>query len=263
MGSIKKYLFINGPIGFTDIDAQGLLIEGFEEMDLSITLYNYDYYPKHLEALGFVKDADWVEYQIAIPKDLDPRIGRISDLVQKRYGFRRIKVTRKELPDYAREAFKVINEAFAKLYGTVPLTEAIIEGAIKEYIPLVALDFVIIIVDKEDKVVGFGLLVPSLAKAFKKSKGKLLPFGIFRMLKALKTYDILEMYFIAVKPEYQNMGVNAVIMAEAIKEGIRHNVKFAETGPELELNNAVQDQWKTFDARQHRRRRCYITHLKK
>ena len=259
----KEMYSLMGPIGFTDIDAQGMLVEGFDEMDLSITLYNYDYYPKHLEALGFVKDADWVEYQISIPKDFDPRISRISNLVQKRYGFRRLIVERKDLPGYAREAFKVINEAFAKLYGTVPLTEAIIENAIKQYIPLVAMDFVIIIVDKEDNVVGFGLLVPSLAEAFKKSKGKLLPFGLFRMLKALKNYDILEMYFIAVKPEYQNMGVNAVIMAEAINEAIKHKVKFAETGPELELNNAVQDQWKNFDARQHRRRRCYITHFNK
>lgn len=126
---------------------------------------------------------------------------------------------------------------------------------------MVALDFVIIIVDKEDNIIGFGLLVPSLAKAFKKSNGKLLPFGFIRVLRALKVYDILEMYFIAVKPEYQNMGVNAIIMAEAIKEAIKHKIKYAETGPELETNSLVQDQWKTFNARQHRRRRCYITHF--
>lgn len=254
----REIYSLMGPIGFTDIDAQGMLVEGFEEMNLSITLYNYDYYPKHLEALGFVKDADWMEYQISIPENFDPRINRVSELVQKRYGFHRIQVTRKELPKYATEAFQVINEAFAKLYGTVPLTDKIIKSSIDQYISLVALDFVIVIVDKDNKIVGFGLLVPSLAQAFKKSNGKLFPFGFIRVLRALKVYDILEMYFIAVKPEYQNLGVNAIIMSEAIKEAVKHKIKYAETGPELELNHAVQEQWKTFNARQHRRRRCYI-----
>ena len=250
-----------GPIGFTDIDAQGMLVEGFEEMNLSITLYNYDYYNKHLEKLGFRKDIDWVEYQISVPEKMDPRVERVSNLVQKRYGFHRVKPTRKELFVLAKDAFRVINEAFAKLYGTVPLTDEIIQKSIDDYIPLVNLDFVIAVMNKENELIGFGLMVPSLAEATKKSKGKLFPFGAFRLLHALKKFDILEMYFIAVKPEYQNMGVNAVIMYEAIKESIKHKVKFAETGPELENNNAVQDQWKDFDARQHRRRRCYIMDL--
>ncbi|MFA7366978.1 MAG: hypothetical protein WC008_01545 [Bacilli bacterium] len=250
-----------GPIGFTDIDAQGMLVEGFNEMNLSITLYNYEYYSKHLEALGLKKEIDWVEYQISVPKEMDPRIERVSNMVQKRYGFHRVKPTRKELFILAKEAFAVINEAFAKLYGTVPLTEKLIDKAIKEYIPLVHLDFVIAVVNKENNLVGFGLMVPSLAEATRKSKGKLFPFGIFRMLRALKKFSILEMYFIAVKPEYQGMGVNAVIMGEAINEAVKHNIKFAETGPELEDNNQVQDQWKGFDARQHRRRRCYTIDL--
>lgn len=250
-----------GPIGFTDIDAQGMLVEGFNEMNLSITLYNYDYYNKHLEALGFRKDIDWVEYQISMPEKMDERIERVSNIVQKRYGFYRIKPTRKELFTLAWDAFRVINEAFAKLYGTVPLTDKIIEKSIKDYIPLVNLDFVIAIMNKENELIGFGLLVPSLAEATKKSKGKLFPFGAFRLLRALKKFDVLEMYFIAVKPEYQNMGVNAIIMHEAIKEAIKYKIKYAETGPELETNNAVQDQWKDFNARQHRRRRCYITEI--
>lgn len=258
-GRQKGLVAMMGPIGFTDIDKQGMLVEGFNEMNLSITIYNYEYYHKHLEALGFRKDADWVEYQISIPKEIDPRIERVANLVEKRYGFHRIHVAKnKDLPPYAREAFTVINEAFSKLYGVVKLTEGVIEKAIKEYVPLVNLDYVIIIGDKNDHIIGFGLMVPSIAQALKKSNGHLFPFGIFRLLKALKKHDILEMYFIAVRPEYQNMGVNAIIMAEAIRAGVKNKVHFAETGPELELNQYVQDQWKAFDARQHRRRRCYI-----
>lgn len=261
-GKENKMEAMMGPIGFTDIDKQGMLVEGFEEMNLSITIYNHPYYATHLEKLGFIKDADWVEYQIQVPESIDPRIERIAHLVEKRYGFHRIHIAKnKELTPYAWEAFRVINEAFAKLYGTVPLTDTIIEQKLKEYIPLVNLDYVIVIGDKNNRVIGFGLMLPSIAKALKKSKGRLFPLGIFRLMRALKKNDILEMYFIAVRPEFQNIGVNAIIMAEAIKAAIKNKVKFAESGPELETNISVQDQWKGFNARQHRRRRCYIKTL--
>ena len=250
---------IMGPIGFTDIDQQGMLIKGFDEMDLSITLYNHEYYKKHMEEIGFRKDADWVEFQVYMPEETDSRLTRVSDMVKKRYGFYRMSFkNHKELKPYAYQALQVINNAFLKLYGTVPLTDAIIDKAIREYVPMVNLDFTIVIANKENEVIGFGLLMPSLAEAFKKSKGRLLPFGIFRMLRALKKLDILEMYFIAVKPEYQKMGVNAIIMDEAIKMAVKHKVKFAETGPELDYNNDVLDQWKNFPHRQHRRRRSWI-----
>jgi len=257
----RKMEALMGPIGFTDIDKQGMLVEGFEEKDLSITLYNYSYYPKHMDTLGFEKDVDWVEFQIFVPEKLDERIERIAKLVSKRYGFHRVKFKKnKELYPYAIEAFDVINQAFAKLYGTVPLTDAIIKKSINDYISNINLDYAIVIVDKDGKVIGFGLLVPSLAEALKKSKGRLFPFGFIRVLRAMKQNKILEMYFIAVKPEYQNMGVNALIMAEAVKEGIKNGVEYAETGPELETNMVIQ-QWKDFPNRHHRRRRCYFKKL--
>ncbi|MDD4212301.1 MAG: GNAT family N-acetyltransferase [Bacilli bacterium] len=255
---------IIGPIGFTDIDKQGMLVGGYDEMNLSLTIYNYEYYNRHLEALGFAKDVDWVEYQVKLPKEVDPRVEKLAEIVSRRYGYHRINFkNRKKLYPYAYEAFKVINEAFAKLYGTVFLTTPIIEKSVNEYVPLVNLDYVIVIANKKEEVIGFGLCLPSIAAALKKSKGHLFPFGILRMLHALKHSKILEMYFIAVKPEYQNMGVNALIISEMVKAGIRNKIEWAETGPELELNQQVQDQWKAFDARQHRRRRCYIHHLSK
>lgn len=253
---------IMGPIGFTDIDQQGMLIEGFEEMDMSFTLYNDEYYKEHMEQLGFRKDADWVEFQIYIPEVVDPRITRVSDMIQKRYGFKRLEFkNNKELVPYAYKAFDVINESFSGLYGTVPLTKELIDKAIKDYIPLVNLDFTIVIANKHGDVIGFGLLMPSLAKAFKDAKGKMFPFGFLKMLKALKKFEILEMYFIAVSPEYQKMGVNAIIMEEAIKMGVKHNIKFAETGPELDNNANVIDQWKNFPHRHHRRRRSWIKEI--
>lgn len=249
-----------GPLGFTDIDREGMLIDGFEEMNMSITIYNYPYYKEHLSAIGFEKDVDWVEYQVIVSEKMDERLERVSDLVQKRYGYHCLKFKKnKEVIPYAFKMFKVINAAFEKLYGTVPLTDNIISKCVKDYIPLINLDYTYVVVDKNEEVVGFGLLMPSIAKALKKHKGHLFPFGWASVLKALKgKNDILEMYFIAVEPKYQNMGVNALIMHEALKACMKNKVKFAETGPELETNVSVQDQWKMFKTRQHRRRRSWI-----
>lgn len=255
---------IIGPLGFTDTDREGMLIDGFEEKNLSITIYNHPYYKNHMEQLGFQKDVDWVEYQVKMPKEVNPRIRRISEYVQKKYGFRvkRFKNTKEMIP-YAKDALRLVNEAFDHLYSYVPLTEKIIDQYMKDYIPIVNKDYVIVVVDKNDKVVGFGLMVPSLAEACRKHNGHLFPFGFISFLKALKSKKnkILEMYFVAVKPELQSVGVNAVIMDEAVTNCVKNGIEIAETGPELEWNGKVQDLWKGFDARQHRRRRSWIANI--
>lgn len=259
----RKLKYLMGPIGFTDIDLQGMLVEGFDELNMTITVYNHKYYNDHLTALGFVKDADWVEFQIKIPENLDPRIERIANVVNNRYGFNLVEIKkRKELYYYAPKAFKIVNEAYEKLYGTVMLTDKIIENAVKQYVPLINLDYIYMVENKQKEIVGFGLVLPSYAKAIKKSKGRLFPFGVFRVLKDLKTSKILEMYLIAVKPEYQNRGVSTLILSEAFKAANKNKIKIAETGPELELNQNVKDLWKAFEPRQHKRRRCYIREIK-
>ena len=249
---------IVGPIGFSDLDKQGMLVEGFEEMNLFITLYNHPYYLEHMQQLGFAKDVDWVEYQIPVPDSMNERFEKLSQAIQKRYGYRLLEFTsKKQVLKYIYDAFGVVNEAFDHLYGVVALTPEQIDFYVKQYIALINLDFVYIVVNKEDEVIGFGLLGPSLSDAAKKSKGHLFPFGWIRILRGVKKYDVLDMYTIAVKPEYQNKGINALILHEGIKQAITKKVKFCETGPELELNNQVQSQWKDFNARQHRRRRCF------
>lgn len=248
-----------GPIGFTDMDHEGMLVEGFDELNMSITFYNHPYYIKHMEKLGLVKEVDWIEYQLTTPKEADPKLAKMSEFLQRKTGYRLITYTnRKELASDAFEAFKVIDEAFAKLYGTVPLTNAVINKALADYIPIVNLKYICSVKDKNDKIVGFAVLVPSIAKALKKSNGKLFPFGIFRLLRALKgKNDTLEMFFIAVKPELQKLGIPAIIMAKMLQVCIENGIKYCETGPELEVNEDVQNLWKGFDARQHKRRRCW------
>lgn len=262
-GKENNYTEIMGPIGFTDMDHEGMLVEGFEELNMSITFYNHPYYLKHMEKLGLLKDADWVEYQITVPNELDPRIERISKRVLDRNGFELVTYKdRKLLYNEAFEAFKIIDVAFSKLYGTVPLTEKVIRKAIDDYIPLVNLDYICSIKNKEGRIIGFGILVPSIAKALKKSNGRLLPFGIFRLLKALKgKNEVLEMFFVAVDPNYQNTGIPAAMMNELLKVCIKNKVKYCETGPELEMNLDVQGMWKSFEKRQHKRRRCFIKEI--
>ena len=255
---------IMGPIGFTDMDHEGMLVEGFEEMNLSITFYNYPYYIKHMERLGMQKDIDWIEYRINVPETLDPRFEKISKHLIAKNGYEVVTYnSRKALYKDAFEAFKIIDIAFSKLYGTVPLTPEVIKHAIDKYIPVVNLDYICSIKDKDGKIIGFGVLVPSIAKALKKSNGKLFPLGIFRMLRALNgKNDTLEMFFVAVHPDFQSLGLPAILIHELAKKIIGNGVKYCETGPMLETNTAVHSMWRHFEKRQHRRRRCYIKNIK-
>ena len=253
-----------GPIGFHDLDHEGMLVDGFDQLNMSITFYNHPYYLDHMQRLGLSKDIDWVEYKVYIPKESNPRFSKVSDYLLKRNGFQLVNYTdRKTLKKDAYEAFGVIDEAFAKLYGTVPLTDKVIDRAIKDNISIVNMKYVCSIKDKEGKIIAFALMVPSIAKALKASNGKLLPFGIFKMLKALNgKNEVMEMYFTGVKPEYQKSGVMGIVLNYMVNVCIANGVKYCETGPELETNEAVQSMWKDFEVEQHKRRRCYIMDIK-
>ena len=259
-GKERGYTGIIGPIGFTDMDHEGMLVEGYNEFNMSFTYYNHPYYLTHMEKLGLSKEVDWVEYQLTVPKQVNPRHQKISEYLQKKYGYELVVYNdRKKLSADAFEAFKVIDVAFSVLYGSVPLTDKVIEKCLADYIPLVNLRYICSVKDREGKIVGFAVLVPSLAKALKKSNGKMFPFGIFRLLKALKgKNDTLEMYFLAVSPEHQGKGVPAIIIAQIIKVLIEDGIKICETGPELENNSAMRTLWDGFDTiREHKRRRCF------
>lgn len=258
-GKEKGMTEFNGPIGFIDIDRQGLLIEGFDKIGMSITNYNYPYYAEHLEKLGLKKEVDWVEYLVQIPEKMDPRVERVSEALLKRFGFKLMKFKNlKEIMPYIYKAFDVYNEAFYALHGTVMLTKRQIDGLIKQFAPAINFDYVPIIVDKDDNVVGVAILAPSIAKASRKAKGRMLPFGWYHLLKALNHNDTLEMYLVAIKPEYQGYGLNAILMNDVTKCAIKNGIKFAETGPELEENYKVRSQWDNYDAEIIRKRRCYI-----
>lgn len=251
---------IIGPLGFTDLDHEGMLIEGFDELGTMATIYNYPYYNDHLKKLGYAKEADWVEFVMEVPDGIPEKYNRIADIVKKKFNLRVLKFkSRKEIKEkYGRALFHLVNEAYRNLYQYSPLTERQIDYYIKIYLGLLNLDLVTLVVDKNDKLVGIGISMPSMSRALQKSGGKMFPFGWVHLLKGLKgKNDRVDLLLVAVAPDYQNKGVNALLFQDLIPHYIRLGYKFAESNPELETNAKVQGQWEYFNHRQHRRRRSY------
>lgn len=260
-GREKGMNSIVGPLGFTDMDYEGMLVDGFDRLGTMATIYNYPYYPVHMEKRGYEKDADWVEYFIEVPDSVPEKMARIADIVRRRFNLHTVELTsRKKLKEqYGQKLFEVINEAYDKLYGYSPLTPRQIEYYIDMYLNIINLDSVCVIVDAEDNLVGIGISMPSLSRALQKSKGKLFPTGWYPLLKALRgrAADIVDLLLVAIKPEYQGKGVNALLFEYMIPRYIKHGFKHAETNPELESNSNVQAQWGYFNYEQHKRRRSF------
>ncbi len=253
---------IHGPLGFTDFDPEGMLVEGFEELGTYGAIYNYEYYVKHIEGVGYIKDTDWIEFQIKPPEQILEKVERITNIVSKKYELRILRVKKaKELLPYGREIFYLINRAYKNLFGFVQLTDKQIEIYIKEYFGFIRPDFVPVVVDKQNKIVAFGITMPSLSKALQQNRGRLFPFGFISVLKAMKKNNMADLYLIAVEPDMQDKGVNALLINEMNKIYIKNQITLVETNRELETNLKVQSQWKGMDARQHKRRRCYIKNL--
>lgn len=253
-----------GPLGFTDLDHEGMLVEGFGELSTMATIYNYPYYPEHLESLGYKKDSDWVEFVMDVPDSIPDKYNRIADIVKKKFGLRVLKYkSRKRIKEeYGRALFHLINDAYDGLYEYSHLTERQIDYYIDIYLGLLNLDLVTLVVDKEDKLVGVGISKPSMSRALQKSHGKLLPMGWWHLLKGLKgKNDRVDLLLVAVKPEYQNKGVNALLFQDLIPYYQKYGFKWAESNPEMETNAKVQGQWEYFTNRQHRRRRSYYKNI--
>lgn len=254
-----------GPMGFSDMDHEGMLIEGFDEMGTMATIYNYPYYPRHMERMGFVKDADWVEYRIKVPDGVPDKHRRIADIVSRKYGLRLATYSsRKELRTrYGQALFDLINEAYADLYGYSPLTRREIDYYIDIYLGILRLEDIAVVVDADDRLIAVGISMPSMSEALRKSRGRLFPMGWYHLLKALRGHvDVVDLLLVAVRPEYQSKGVNALLFTHLIPNFIAGGYKYAESNLELEGNENVQKQWEYFERRQHRRRRAWRREIK-
>lgn len=257
---------IHGPLGFTDLDHEGMLIEGFDRMGTMATIYNYPYYQKHMERMGYVKDKDWVEFLIQIPPEVPERFSRMGEIVKKRFGLTVKHLQRKQdVYPYAREMFILINNAYKDLYGYVELSDKQIDYYVDMYIPMIRLDFVTLVLRQNDnKLVGVGIGLPSMSDALRKAKGRFLPNGWYHLYKALKGNGhngVLDLLMIAVDPEYQGKGVNALMFNEFIPAANKLGMTKAESNIELEDNSKVHSMWNGLEYEQHKRRRAFIKNI--
>ena len=260
-GKERGMTSIVGPLGFTDFDAEGMLVEGFEQLGTMATIYNFPYYPQHMEKLGFKKEADWVEFKIYIPDAIPDKHKRISEIIMRKYGLKIVKCqSTKDINKYGQAIFDLMNEAYSPLFGYSALSPKQIQQYIKMFLPLLDLRMVTLVTDSDDNIVAVGVSMPSLSEALQKAKGRLLPFGWYHLMKLIfmKKYPkVLDLLLVAVKPEYQNKGVNALLFYDLIPIFQKMGFEYAESNPELELNDKVQAQWEYFKTEQHKRRRAY------
>lgn len=252
---------IAGPLGFTDFDPEGMLVEGFERVATMIGIYNYPYYPQILEKLGYTKETDWMEYRITIPDELPERYYKYADIVIAKNKLNVRKVTRRMInkENYGRKFFKLINETYYKLYGFSLLSDKQIDAYTKLYLGLLDTRMVSFIENEKGELVAAGVTMPDLTAALQKCGGKLFPFGWFHLLKAIfwKPCDTLDMLLVGVREDYRGKGLNAVLVTDLYPRLKAMGFKYAETTAELETNDSIQAMWKYFEREQHKRRRVY------
>ncbi len=253
---------IEGPLGFTDLDPEGMLIEGFDELGTLPMIYNHPYYPEYLERMGYGKSTDWLEFEITTPPSIPDKVIRVNKMVQTRTHVRLLNPKNKKgFVPYLNQFFELINVTYDELFGTTTLDQEQINLYIKQYFGFIDPQFTKFLVDEHDKLVAAAVAMPSLSRALQKSRGRIFPFGFAHLLYALKFPKALDFYLVGVKPEYQNRGLISILMNEITQACIDAGIKTAETAGELEDNTAVQGIWKSYEHRQHKRCRCFIKSL--
>ena len=264
-GREKGMTSVVGPLGFTDMDPEGMLTWGFDQLGTMATIYNYDYYPKHMEKLGgWEKDNDYVEYRLDVPEAAPEKYTKIAEMVEKRYNLHARKLTKKEIFEggYGKKLFDLINVTYSHLYGFSELSEGQIDQYVKMYFPLADLDLITVVEDgnKDNQLVGLAITIPSLTRALQKChRGRLFPFGWWHLLRAIKFHktEVVDLLLIGVLPEYRSKGANSLVFADLIPRYVKYGFKWGETHVEMETNESVQSQWGPLDPTMHKKRRCY------
>jgi GNAT superfamily N-acetyltransferase len=248
-----------GPLGYSDLEREGLLVEGFDQLSTFIEQYNADYYPRLVEKEGYVKEVDWLERKLFLPKEPDDRLERISSLMMRKckLHFGKAKNTRDFLKKYADSFFEILDTTYVDIYQTVPMTDGMKKSMLANFNLIIDVKHVAVILDENEKVVCFGICFPSIARALQKCQGKLTPLGIIRLLHSIKHPDSIELGLIGVLPEYANKAIATTLIVEIMRFLKQKGIKYAETNLNLEDNLAIQNNWKNFDSVQNKRRRSY------
>jgi len=251
---------ITGPQGFTDLDPEGMLVEGFDQLATVAVYYNHPYYPEFVNKFGFEKEIDYVEYKTMVPHEegIPERLLRLCDRIQERSSLRILKFkNKKELMSRADEIMTLMDEAYEQIYGAVPLTKPQLQYFIKKYFPFVDKEMIQVVVNKDDAVVAFMISMTNLSRAFQKANGRLFPFGWFHLLMGLRQHKVIDFYLAGIKKSYQGLGADLMMVMEIAKLTLRKGFIHGESNPELETNTKIQAQWKHFSPVQHKRRRIY------
>ena len=256
---------IVGPLGFTDFDPEGMLVEGFDRLSTMALIYNHPYYPEHMVRHGYVKETGWVEYRITIPEQLPENHRRLSEIIKERYGLKLRKLSRRQIrkEDYGRKLFKLINETYCVLYGYSLLSDKQIDQYVDLYLSLVDTKMLTFIEDSKGDLIAAGISIPSLSEALQKCNGEILPFGWWHLLKTMffKKPDTLDLLLIGVRPDYQNRGVNSLLFVDLFENYKKMGFKYAETNANLETNAKVQAMWNPFEKELHKRRWVFAKEL--
>ena len=257
-GQARGMTQIVGPLGFTDFDPEGMLVEGFDRLSTMALIYNHPYYPEHMKQLGYYKETGWVEYRITIPEELPERHIRLAEMVRERYHLKVRKLDRKQIADekYGQKLFRLINETYCVLYGYSLLSEKQIDQYVDLYLGFIDLKMVTFIENEEGELIAAGVSMPSLSEALQKCRGELFPLGWWYLLKTIfiKKPDTLDLLLIGVKPEWQNKGVNSLLFVDLFQNYRNMGFKYAETNANLETNHKVQAMWDPFEKELHKRR---------
>ena len=257
-GKARGMKQIVGPLGFTDFDPEGMLVEGFDRLSTMALIYNHPYYPEHMKKLGYVKETGWVEYRITIPEQLPERHIQLAELVKERYNLKVVKKTKAQIrkENYGHKLFQLINETYCVLYGYSLLSPKQIDQYVDLYLSLVDTDMLTFVEDKNGDLIGAGISIPSLSEALQKCNGEMFPFGWWHLLKTMffKKPDTLDLLLIGVRPDYQSKGVNSLIFCDLFENYKKLGFKYAETNANLETNAKVQAMWHPFEKEQHKRR---------
>ncbi len=250
--------YMEGPVGFSNMDKAGILIKGFEELNTMITWYNYPYYADHMKQLGFEPAATWVEYKIKVPKETKGKVIKFSQVIKERYELTLLKFKKgKEILKYADDMFDLLNKTYSSLQTFVPIQQYQIDMYKKKYLPYLNPEYITCIADKTGKLIAFSIVMPSFSKALKKMNGKVYPLRFLHILKAQRRNDTAAFYLIGVDPHYQNKGVTALIFKEMNEAFIRNGIEMVETNPELEENKAIQALWNGYEHELHKKRRTF------
>lgn len=259
-GKERGMTCIQGPMGIFDFDKEGMLVEDFDQMGSMVTIYNYPYYPKHMEALGYEKEVDWLQIRIEVPREVPAKYARVAGLSKEMFGLHVRKLNTDEaLKGYGRKVFKLLNEAYAPLFGYTELSDRQIDTYLKRYVPLLDWQMIPVVENEQGELIGVAITMVSLSHALRKAKGRLFPWGWFHLIRALrwKRETKAELFLVAVRPDYQGLGVNALFFADLIPVYNKFGFVCAETGPQLEDNVKELSQWKPLNPTFTKRRRCY------